>query len=136
MEPRVNLVRDPTAILAQTEPARVARVARTLFLAIAREWDLSVAEQAQLLGFIDVQSFSERFLDETSDITEASLVRISHMWNIHRAIFALAPIASRGSWIRHPSEDFAGVAPLEIMLREGDAGFVAVHHYLGTKTHT
>ncbi|MFZ5843120.1 MAG: MbcA/ParS/Xre antitoxin family protein [Pseudomonadota bacterium] len=136
MEPKANSTQDPTAILAQTEPARVARVAKTLFLAIAREWDLSIPEQAQLLGFLDTPSFSEQILDEASNMPEALLVRISHLWNIHRAIFTLAPMASRGSWIRHPNESFSGNAPLELMMRDGDAGIVAVHQYLSARAHT
>lgn len=137
MKPKTNSVQDPTTTLAQAEPARVARVARRLFLAIAREWDLSVPEQAKLLGFRDVQSFSEQFLDETFIfIPEIILVRISHLWNIHRAIFTLAPVASRGSWIRHPNAIFSGIAPLALMMRDGDAGLTAVHQYLSAQAHS
>ena len=136
MDPEVNSTQNPTAILTQMEPARAVRVARTLFLAIAHEWDLSVPEQAQLPGFKDTQSFSEQMLDEASSIPEVLLVRISHLWNIYRATFTLAPSASRDSWIRHPCGAFFGVAPLELMMRDGDAGLVAVHQYLSAQAHT
>lgn len=136
MDPKVNSTQDPTAILTQMEPARVVRVARTLFLAIAHEWDLSIPEQAQLLGFKDTQSFSEQILDEASNMPEALLVRISHLWNIYRAIFTLTPMAAPSSWIRHPNETFSGIAPLELMIRDGDAAIVAVHQYLSAQAHT
>ncbi len=128
-----SITHNPSFFLAQSEPAQVARVTKVLLQAIAQDWGLNASEQARLLGLASSESFSEDYLDGSKVIPEALLIRVSHLWNIHRAITTLVPAISHGTWIRNCSTALAGCSPLEIMLRDGEVGIEAIDQYLGAQ---
>ena len=136
MEHGPRAIEDPSALLARTEPEDVARVARKLFFAIAKDWQLQLAEQAHLLGFTDVTSFSNDFVAAGSAVSDTVLLRISHLLNIQHCILTLTPMgSSHGAWIRRSNRHLAGKSVLEVMLLDGDGGIEFIHEYLGAQVH-
>jgi hypothetical protein len=115
---------------ARESRERLARLLIELF----DLWQLSVADQAALLG-LSAQSRSTlaRYrrgepLADNADL----LARAGHLLGIHKALRIIFPherdLAYR--WVSSPNRRFGGATPVEMMKRHGYEGILAVRRYL------
>jgi len=124
-----NSLHAPT-LLACSAPEPVARLTRTIFLAIAKDRALNTAEQERLLACTNMQSASRKYFSESRTIKSAQLVLVSHHLNILQAIIVSVLRSSRGTLTRDPGKSPEGYSPLEIMQRDGEVRIATIHRFL------
>lgn len=121
-----------------TDPAERARLSRnaiTAFANIAEKWGLNEAQSRGLLGGIASSTyhawktghFGKRLAQDT-------LMRISLVIGIYKAlhIYFGKPWADRWVTLGNRGAIFAGQAPIEYMLRQGQPGMLQVRRMLDT----
>lgn len=100
------------------------------FRNIARVWQLSAAEQSQLLGptLIDAE-FDARTASAT--VLEQATLRLSALLGIYLALESLLPGRAAG-WLRSPNSAplFDGDPPLDLMRSASTADVINVRRYL------
>lgn len=97
------------------------------FVGITREWSLSAAERAAILG--------GRNPETLVSLTDEELLRLSYIVGIYKDINILLPLPDRANrWIRAANGAFAGVSALELMVSEGLEGLKRVREYLAAQT--
>ena len=110
-----------------------ARLAK-LVVALFDRWDLSVGDQAALLGLSpSSRSTLARYRRGEPLADSADLIaRAGHLLGIHKSLRIIFPhdrdLAYR--WIGAPNRRFDGASPLEIIRRYGYEGMLAVRRYL------
>lgn len=101
------------------------------FWRIAERWALSHHEAAVLLGMDDAQAAQTR-AGNLAAVTSDTIVRISHLLAVYKALHALLPGSQANGWVRRPNtaEPFAGAPALERMLSGNVEDLVATRRYL------
>jgi hypothetical protein len=107
------------------------------FLRLARQWDLTEAQQLTLLGAsLARATLSGWKAEETSRTTLSidQLTRISYLLAIYEGLqrfFRRAP-EEADRWVRRPRPEapFDGATPLHVMLDRGIPGLDAVRRYV------
>lgn len=125
---------DPAQFLADSDPLKVGRVARRLFLGITSDWALSDAERFQLLGMGDEQTY-ESWVRNEGVVSNTILERISLLAGTQQALLSLIPAESTASWIRHTNRAFDGRSALQVMLADGVSGMAQVRSHVETQLH-
>ena len=116
------------------EPARGAALFRT-FLRLAAHWRLGKREQGVLLGGVSRHTLG-RWAEAA--VSGAGLTlerdqrdRIACLIAIHRSLRTIYPYDEIAyAWVSRPHGDFAGQAPLDVMLGGGLLDLVRVKGYL------
>lgn len=105
------------------------RLAR-MVMRLLEHWQLSPGEQCLLLGLSSTSLDEYRKgqpLAENMDL----LKRVGHLLAIHKALRIFFPcdrdMAYR--WVRQPNQHFAGLRPLDLMIRD-DEGLISVRRHL------
>jgi hypothetical protein len=103
------------------------------FFAIARRWELSLDEQAVLLGMdgTDVESLEGSL--NSAALSDETRARLRDMMEISDAIHVLLPIPERAdAWVRQPNVApmFGGATALSYMLRGRRSDLRDVARYL------
>lgn len=110
------------------DPART-REALEIFTAIAENWGLSSEQQIILLGSPGRSTFF-KWKKEGGVLPSDTQERISHLYNIHKALEILIPDTKLADeWIKRPNRAFDNEAPLDRALT-GLAGLYEVRRYL------
>jgi hypothetical protein len=106
-----------------------------LIMQLFEHWQLSAADQANLLGLSEgTRSTLSRYRKGAMPLPPAPdlLARVGHLLGIHQALRAIFPhnrdLAYR--WIVTPNRCLDGQPPLAIMREHGLLGMVAVRRYL------
>lgn len=113
---------------AAFEPARTSEILQ-IFSTIADHWDVPTDQQIVLLGSPARSTFF-KWKKEGGTLPSDTQERISHLFNIYKALEILAPdpvLADR--WIRQPNRAFGGESALERALTSL-AGLYEVRQYL------
>ena len=118
-------------MIATLESGDVVAVAIKSFWRIAERWQLSSHEAAILLGLDDTSADLTRVGDLTP-VTPETLVRISHVLAIFKALHCLLPEPQADDWLRaaNTGEPFGGAPALDRLLRGGMDDLVATRSYL------
>lgn len=106
----------------------------TMTMKLFDHWQLSSAEQLQLLSFNKASRSRLKGLREGRPIPNAIdvLDRVSHLLSIHKCLRILFPHDREivYQWIKYPNKEFSGMTPLQVMLKERFVGLVKVKTYL------
>lgn len=115
-----------------TPPRDLAAPALRGFFRLAELWELSVPEQATLLGVPRSTLFRWRKTGR-GEVSRDTLERISYLLGIYKALQILLPERKAAdAWIRKPNDapPFGGRSALERMLAGQVADLYAVRRYL------
>jgi len=102
------------------------------FLNIARQWDISLEDQIQLLG-TKRSTFFKWKKDLDGSLTPDTLERISYIIGIYKALQILLPdTGAADEWIKKPNKAplFGGLPALKRMLSGRVADLFLVRQYL------
>lgn len=110
-----------------------SRLALSAFFKVAEAWGLSEEEELAILGLCNHEVLRAWKAAEGSDVSNETLMRISYVLGIYRAINTLLPrknVAS--SWIRQPNEapTFGNRSALELMVDGSIDKLKGVRQYL------
>lgn len=123
----------PAELLSPEQRRELTGPALRTFFRIADAWSLSEAEQAKILGRVDLAAARHGKV-EGSDVLEAeTLERISYILGIFKRINTMLPIPERAdAWMRTPSaaQVFVGSSPIERLSMGDLEDFQAVRRYL------
>ena len=119
---------------SNTDP--VAPAALRSFWRLARRWSLGDHEAAVLLGLDQTHAATTRD-GNLAGVTPDTLVRISHLLGIFKALHGLLPEDHADAWLRRVNngEPFAGASALDRMLRGGVNDLVVTRSYLEAELH-
>lgn len=118
-------------VLSDKDPKLVSRTALKVFFNITRAWGLDPQDEQVLLGNPDRITFEKWRNGEGPIVSQATLVRISYVLGIYKALRLLFPTEERAcAWPHKPNAHFEGASALSVMLREGAGGLSEVRGYL------
>lgn len=127
----------PTPVTRRTIPATRPRnltgPALRAFFNIAQAWNLSAAQQRQLLGNPPSSTFFKWKRELSGSVPRDVLERISYVLGIYKALQILIPDETRAdAWIATPNTAplFGGKSALERMLGGNVGDLYAVRQYL------
>ena len=103
------------------------------FFNIAKAWSLSEDEQLKLLGIADRSMLGSWRVGQVVEVTPDTVLRISYLLGIFRAINTLLPQAERAdAWVRAPNEAplFGGRSAIDIMTSGAIGDLHRTRHYL------
>jgi hypothetical protein len=112
---------------------RLSAPARRGFFAVARAWQLSVAEERALLGWPPSSTFHKYKAGDGGVLSFDTLTRISLVLGIYKALQVLYPEpAFADRWMRMPNANpmFAGRAPVGFVADAGLDGLLQVRRLL------
>lgn len=112
---------------------KAAQVALRQFFAIADLWGLTPAEQMNLLGAKKTSFFAFKKGDIKAPLDDATLERISYVFNIHEALNVLFSNAdTANAWVRRPNTAplFGGLPAITRMTSGRTGDLYAVNEYL------
>ena len=115
------------------ERARLSPSAIKAFLNIAKKWELSEAQARGLLGGIASSTFHAWKTEPRGRrLDQDTLTRISLVIGIYKAlhIYFGKPWADRWVALANRGPMFAGQAPIDYMLRQGQPGMMQVRRML------
>lgn len=125
-------VRKPEAPKVDLATPVAAAAALRTFWKLAEAWELSVAEQATLLG-VGRTTLYQWKQGKVGALDRHQLERLSYLFGIYAALQILFPLARRANeWLRKPNAAplFGGRPALERMLGGQVADLYVVRHYL------
>jgi hypothetical protein len=115
------------------ERQRLSSSAVKAFVNIAEKWDLSETQARGLLGGIASSTYHAwRTEPRGKKLDQDTLMRISLLIGIYKAlnIYFGKPWADRWVTLANRGTMFAGVAPIDYMLRHGQPGMVQIRRML------
>lgn len=132
-EPAVNFRREAVSLDREADRQRLSGPGLRTFFRIADGWDLNSDEQRTLLGGISRSSLNNWKNGLGGTLSRDQLERVSLVLGIYKAsrvLFADGDGARR--WFKAANGDyaFAGLSPLQRMLRGGISDLYAVRRYL------
>ena len=111
---------------------RLNSVGYALLMDLSKEWSLSLEESYHLLGFKDVDTFSDwqiHGLDNSHN--SYALQMVSHLMAIYQLLHQLFSIPSQANaWFLQPNQAFEGYSCLNYILQNGLVGAGKVRSYL------
>jgi hypothetical protein len=106
----------------------------TMTMKLFDHWQLSSAEQLQLLGLNKTSRSGIKGLREGRPLpsTIDVLDRVKSLLSIHKCLRILLPHDRKivYEWIKFPNKEFSGMTPLQVMLEYRFVGLVKVRTYL------
>lgn len=105
------------------------------FFRIAELWQLSVAEQMDLLGLRSRSTLYAWKRAQDARLDQDQLERLSHVLSIYSSLGTLLPVAEAAyTWVKRPNNapPFMGRPALDLM-RQGALGLKTVRAYLETQ---
>ena len=115
------------------ERKRLSESALRVFVNIAAKWDLNEAQARGLLGGVASSTFhSWKTRPRGKHLDQDTLTRISLVIGIYKAlnIYFGKPWADRWVTLKNRGPLFAGQAPIDYLLRQGQPGMVEVRRML------
>jgi hypothetical protein len=114
---------------------RLSTAAVRGFLKIMDHWAIKDPEARQLLGGISTGSYYGWKKDPKRKIDQDSLIRISLLLGIFKALNILYSEALADAWITLPNRNpmFRGATPLAYMIQRGQPGMVHVRQLLDAR---
>jgi hypothetical protein len=103
------------------------------FANIAKAWDLSIAEQLNLLGIASRSSYFKWRREHEPKLPRDTLERLSYLLGIYKSLQILLPDErAADAWIRKPNSaaPFGGRSALDRMLSGQVADLYVVRQYL------
>ncbi len=128
-DPPVAALRD----LSVADTRRLGAAGLRTFLAIADEWQLTVATRRVLLGGIGESTYHKWKLGDVGTPSRDQLERLSLLLGIYKALRLLFSDDATGvRWLKatNTEPDFAGQSPLDRLLRGSIEDLYAVRRYL------
>ena len=119
--------------LTTADARRLGAAGMRTFLAIADEWQLTVATRRVLLGGIGESTYHKWKLGDVGTPSRDQLERLSLLLGIYKALRLLFSDDATGvRWLKasNTEPDFAGQSPLDRMLRGSIEDLYAVRRYL------
>ena len=119
--------------LAPADARRLGAAGMRTFLAIADEWQLTVATRRVLLGAIGESTYHKWKAGDVGAPSRDQLERLSLLLGIYKALRLLFSDDATGvRWLKaaNTDADFGGKAPLDRMLRGSIEDLFAVRRYL------
>lgn len=110
-----------------------ARIALDTVFNIAKAWSLNEIEEAAILGQPDLEALRAWKKESGPEISEETILRMSYILGIFRAINTLLPIAERAdAWMRKPNKApiFGGRSALQRMTDGNIDDLKIVRQYL------
>ncbi len=123
----------PPDLTSAAERERLSPSAIKAFVNIAAKWDLSEAQSRGLLGGIASSTFHAwKTEPRGKKLDQDALMRISLVIGIYKALHLYfgQPWADRWVTLANRGPMFAGQAPIDYMLRQGQPGMVQVRRML------
>jgi len=108
-----------------------ARVAMKFFFGLMKKWACSPEQQAKLLGLAPAQLNDD--FSVTQQVSEDSLIRISYLMGIHRALRTIfRDSLAAYSWVSKPNTApiFGGGSALDLMMKGRISDLQTVRNYL------
>ena len=115
------------------ERRKLSESALRVFVNIARKWDLTEAQARGLLGGVASSTFHAwKTRPRGRQLDQDTLTRISLVIGIYKAlnIYFGKPWADRWVTLQNRGPLFAGQAPIDYMLRNGQPGMMEVRRML------
>ncbi|MFT3858221.1 MAG: MbcA/ParS/Xre antitoxin family protein [Aquabacterium sp.] len=115
------------------QSVRAAQVALRQFFAIAELWALTPAQQMSLLGVKRTSFFAFKRGEVKAPLDNATLERISYVFNIHEALHVLFSNADTANqWVTRPNTAplFGGQPAIQRMTSGRTGDLYAVNEYL------
>ena len=125
----------PPDLANSAERERLSSSAIKAFVNIAARWDLNEVQARGLLGGIASSTYHAwKTEPKGKKLDQDSLMRISLLIGIYKAlhIYFGQPWADRWVVLANRGPLFAGQAPIDYMLRQGQPGMVQVRRMLDT----
>ena len=119
--------------LATAESRRLGAAGMRTFLAIADEWQLTVATRRVLLGGIGESTYHKWKLGDVGAPSRDQLERLSLLLGIYKALRLLFSDDATGvRWLKahNTDPDFAGQSPLDRLVRGSIEDLYVVRRYL------
>lgn len=125
---------EPSADLPNPETRQqLSGSAIRAFLKLIESWNLTEAQARSLLGGIASSTFHEwKTAPDEKRLSQDVLVRISLFLGIYKAlhIYFGQPLADRWITFANKGPMFAGLSPLDYMVRHGQPGIIQVRRML------
>ena len=138
--PRRGIVAaEAAAVRARPEPdvrRRLSGPALRTFFNIAREWQLSVAEQRALLGWPAASTYHKYKARDYGALSYDTLTRLSLILGIYKSLQVLYPDQPfADSWMRMPNTNpmFNGATPLSLAINAGIDGLYRIRRLLDAR---
>lgn len=115
---------------------RLSPAALRTFFAIARAWNLSVADERALLGWPSTSTFHKYKSTQAGVLSLDTLTRISLVLGVYKALHVLYPEpAFADQWMRMPNANalFGGRSPLAFVADAGIDGLFQLRRLLDAR---
>ena len=124
----------PDILNATENKERIATAALQAFFSITNLWELVEDQEIILLGNPDKQQFvSWKSNNTASQLSEETLLRVSHLMAIHKYLLTLLPSEKAAyQWVKKTNNEplFKGGTALNFMLRGNLSHIAEVRQYL------
>ena len=130
---------EAAAVRVRPEPdvrRRLSGPALRTFFNIAREWQLSVAEQRALLGWPAASTYHKYKARDYGALSYDTLTRLSLILGIYKSLQVLYPDQPfADSWMRMPNTNpmFNGATPLSLAINAGIDGLYRIRRLLDAR---
>ncbi len=125
----------PVDIASKEERERLGPSALRAFFNIAERWDVRDEDAMRLLGGMASSTYYAMKKSRTRALDPDTMLRISYLVGIFKALNILHMESLADRWIGLPNKNpmFAGVTPLDYMMRGGIPALQAVRRLLDAR---
>lgn len=130
----LDLRKLPDLVAAPTR-SRLSRPAIEAFFAIVEKWDLRNEDAMALLGGTSHGRYYELKKNRKGLLSQDELTRVSLLIGIFKALNILFSQPLANQWTSRPNSNpmFNDLAPLELLIRGGVPGMIAVRRLLDSR---
>jgi hypothetical protein len=121
----------PQTFAAESDRARLSKVAVKAFLALGKAWELSNAEASALLG-VSVSTLDRMKRGYRPTLSQDQLTRVSAMIGIYKGLHLLFVDETADQWARRPNSGplFDRETPIKAMIEGGIPRMLDVRRYI------
>jgi hypothetical protein len=136
--PAANLARrattealEPQTFAAESDRARLSKVAAKAFLALGKAWELSNAEASALLG-VSASTLDRMKRGSRPTLSQDQLTRVSALVGIYKGLHLLFVDETADEWARRPNSGplFDRETPIKAMIEGGIPRMLDVRRYI------
>ena len=122
---------EPQTFAAESDRARLSKVAAKAFLALGKAWELSNAEASALLG-VSPSTLDRMKRGYRPTLSQDQLTRVSALVGIYKGLHLLFVDETADEWARRPNSGplFDRETPIRAMIEGGIPRMLDVRRYI------
>ena len=122
---------EPQTFAAESERARLSKVAVKAFIALGKAWELSNAEASALLG-VSASTLDRMKRGYRPTLSQDQLTRVSALVGIYKGLHLLFVDETADEWARRPNSGplFDRETPIKAMIEGGIPRMLDVRRYI------